>query len=329
MEKVVYVGDVPDWMIRRMNNTFNTFSHHNIIPDYVLAGDLNAFKTAESYHLYTHEVDLSKIKTKLEKFNFHDFVLEYTGQRDTLYWLDYLQSAFPCMGKQKQTKPFEAPYFFDPNELEEEATDGKLTTDSDDDDDLETSSDDDSNNDDEHGGGIGEEGNNNDNDEDEEVWTLPPNAGYQGYVPGKGDSEEIPSSVYEDYKSKEEREEESKKEKAEAIRNKSKNRPQPNPNLGSQIRERKKRRKKIIKGFAIIFAFGLLLVPFVCLVMQVAGKNEYFDDYNDGALGTEGIYDREEMKLLKRHRRRGTKPPKNKNGIPSLHSAPFQEIEII
>ncbi|OEU21814.1 Metallo-dependent phosphatase, partial [Fragilariopsis cylindrus CCMP1102] len=65
MEKVIYVGDVPDWMVRRMNNTFNTYSHHNIIPDYVLAGDLDEVKTAETYQLYTHEVDVPKIKAKL------------------------------------------------------------------------------------------------------------------------------------------------------------------------------------------------------------------------------------------------------------------------
>jgi hypothetical protein len=335
MEKVVYVGDVPDWMIRRMNNTFNTFSHHNIIPDFVLAGDLNAFKTAESYHLYTHEVDLPKIKTKLEKFNFHDFVLEYTGQRDTLYWLDYLQSAFPCTGKQAPTKPFEAPYFYDPNELEEEATDGKVTT---------SDSDNDDDDDDDHGGGNtntnnNDNGNNNDNNDigndiaNEETWTLPPNEGYMGYVPGKGNSEEIPSAVYENYKSKEEREQEAKQKKAEAAKHsKYGNGPQPNQDLGAQIRERKKRHKKIIKGFAITFACGLLLVPFVCLVLQVVGKNEYLDDYNDtAAFGNNegGLYDREEMKLLKRYRRRGMKPPKDKHGIASLHSAPFQEIEII
>jgi len=339
MEKVVYVGDVPDWMIRRMNNTFNTFSSHNIIPDFVLAGDLYAFKTVESYHLYTHEVDLPKIKTKLEKFNFHDFVLEYTGQRDTLYWLDYLQSAFPCTGKQAPTKPFEAPYFFDPNELEEEATDGKVTT-SDNDDDNDNDNDDDNNMETSSNGGDNNNNNNNDNgsnndignDNDEETWTLPPNEGYLGYVPGNGNSEEIPSSVYENYKSKEEREKVAKQKKAEAAKHsKYGNGPQPNPDLGAQIRERKKRHKKIIKGFAIIFACGLLLVPFVCLVLQVAGKNEYLDDYNDTAAfgNNEGIYDRKEMKLLKRYRRRGMKPPKDKHGIASLHSAPFQEIEII
>ena len=297
MEKVVYVGEVPDWMIRRMNNTFNTFSHHNIIPDYVLAGDLDEVKTAESYKLYTHEVDVPKIKSKLEKFNFHDFVLEYTGQRDTLYWLDYVRSAMPCSGKQKQT--FEVPYFYDPSELEEEATDGKLTSE-----DLE----------------IGGEGGSNEAlAQDEETWTLPPNGDYQGYVPGKGSSTEVTSAVYENYKSKDQIEEDARKKKAAEVA-----KIRGSGDFTSQLNERKKTRKKVIKGFALTFGGAVLMVPVVCLILQLMGKNEYYDDYNDG--GAEGIYDQEEMSMLKRRRIRGTQPTKVGE---SLDSAPFREIEII
>merc|ERR1711924_259699 len=51
MEKVIYVGDVPDWMIRRMNITFNSQSSHNAVPDYVLAseGMDEEIKTVPSY----------------------------------------------------------------------------------------------------------------------------------------------------------------------------------------------------------------------------------------------------------------------------------------
>jgi hypothetical protein len=296
MQKVVYVGDVPDWMIRRMNNTFNTFSAHNFIPDYVLAGDLDSMRTAESYQLYTHEVDVPKIKTKLEKFNFQGFDLKYTGQRDTLYWLDYLQNAFPCKGVDKDH--FVEPYFFDPKELEEEATDGKLTSE-----DLDT--------DDDAEDAEGEGG----NADNEITWTLPPNEGYLGYIPKKEPGTNIPVSVYEDYKSKEEieKEEKGKQSQKDHYRNK---------DLKSQIKERKKTQRKIIKGFTLLFAGVLLLVPVVCLVLQVIGRNTYYDDYEDG--GAADLYDREEMKLLKRHRRRGTKPTGK-----SLQSAPFREIEIL
>ena len=295
MEKVVYVGDVPDWMVRRMNNSLNTFSHHNIIPDYVLAGDLDEVKTAESYKLYTHEVDVQRIKTKLEAFNFHDFELEYTGQRDTLYWLDYVRSAMPCTGKQKQT--FEIPYFYDPNELEEEATDGKLTSE-----DME----------------LEEEGDDGGELVDEETWTLPPNGGYQGYIPGHGTSNEVPSSVYENYKSKDQKEAEARqKEAEERAKNSGKG------DFRSQLKKHQNTRKKIIKGFALTFAGLVLMVPVTCLILQIMGKNEYYDDYDDG--GGDAIYDQEEMLMLKRRRRRGDGIMKGE----VLDDRPFKEIEII
>jgi len=277
-----------------MNNTFNTFSHHNIIPDYVLAGDLDEVKTAESYKLYTHESDVPKIITKLEKFNFHDFVLEYTGQRDTLYWLDYVRTAMPCTGKQKQQQDqFELPYFYDPSELDEEVTDGKLDFDGDSADDDEVS-------------------------EPDVTWTLPPNAEYQGYVPGHGESHEVASGVYENYKSKDEIDEEKrKKAAAEAAKYRGKK------DLSTQLKDHKKTRRKVIKGFTIILAGLVLAVPVVCLILQIMGKNEYYDDYND--TGADGLYDMEEMKMLKRRRQRGSpiKPGE------SLDAAPFKEIEII
>ena len=303
MERVVYVGDVPDWMIRRMNNTFNTFSHHNIIPDYVLAGDLDAYKTAESYRLYTHEVDVPKIKTKLEKFNFQDFVLEYTGQRDTLYWLDYVRTAFPCDGGEQQ-EPFRLPYFFDEKELEEESTDGTLALE-----DLGSGE-----------GTVVEE----EVDSDEDMtWTLPPGEGYQGYIPGKGTTEVVPVSVYENYKSKDEIDEE--KKKAQAAKVAAARGSGTKSDLRSQHLTRKKTQRKIIKGFALTLAGLVLLVPVVCLVLQVLGKNNYYDDYDDDQDGVGGLYDLEEVQLLRRHRKRGTEPRTRGEG---LRSAPFKEIEI-
>jgi len=305
MEKVIYVGDVPDWMVRRMNSSLNTLSHHNIIPDYVLAGDLDEFKTAESYKLYTHEVDVPKIKTKLEKFNFHDFVLTYTGQRDTLYWLNYVRSAFPCKDGDEQEEAFVEPYFYDPSELEDEATDGTL--------DIRTA-------DDETDDGEEEDSSNNG-----ETWTLPPDGEYKGYVPGHGDTQVVPVSVYENYKSKEEREQEAKASQQAAFA-KAKGR---SKDLKTQRLERKKTHRRIIKGFALTFAGFLLLIPFGCLVMQILGKNDYYDNYNDDTIGVSGgLYDEEEMKLLKRHRKRGTQPTKAGASLRD-DGAPIKTIELV
>lgn len=298
MQKVIYVGDVPDWMIRRMNNTFNTFSHHNIIPDYVLAGDIDDVKTAESYQLYTHEEDVPKIKAKLEKFNFKDFVLKPTGQRDTLYWLNYVRNAYPCKGSENEK--FKVPYFYDPNELEEESTDGKVTSD-------------------EMGLDFDEQGSESDTDE-EIIWTLPPGEEYKGYIPGKGEVKKVPVSVYENYKTQEERDKEKQEKKAAAASRLS------SKNLKSQLQERKKTHKKIVKGFAVVFAFLILFIPVVCLIMQVTGRNDDNDGFGSGG----ALYDQEEMRLLKRRRRGATKKTRSrKDRSGSFHERPLKEIEII
>lgn len=75
----------------------------------------------------------------------------------------------------------------------------------------------------------------------------------------------------------------------------------------------------------------VLLIPVVCLIMQVLGLN---DDKHDGFANGGGggaIYDQEEMKLLKRHRRRGGKPSTSERGRhgKSLYGRPVREIEII
>jgi hypothetical protein len=309
MEKVIYVGDVPDWMIRRMNNTFNTYSHHNIIPDYILAGDLDEIKTADTYQLYTHEVDVPKIKAKLEKFNFQNFVLKYTGNRDTLYWLDYVRTAFPCKGlnEKEEAKIMKTkPYFYDPNELEEEDTDGQFSIEDIDDDED----------------GDGDEGSDGDVNSEDIEWTLPPGDEYLGYVPGKGETHSISNDVYEKYTTPEEREKErnDKNSKASAANNK---KHKSSGDLKSQLKERKKAQKHVIKMFALAFAVIILLVPVVCLVMQLTGQN--ISDDGHGDYDGIGIYDKEEMRSLRRKRLRGDN---SKSSLP-LHDRPLKEIEII
>jgi hypothetical protein len=310
MEKVVYVGDVPDYFVRRLNNSLNSDSmfHHRGLPDYVMAGDMDEIVTAESYKLYTHEVDVPRIKKKLDAWNWFDYEFTDTGQRDTLYWLDYVRSAFPCKGSEKET--FEVPYFYDPNELEEEKTDGTLSSE-----DIET--------DDafEKSNNNNKKNENSSGDLDDEVtWTLPPDDGYQGYVPaGKHETVVIPSSKYETYKSKDEKaraKQQAAQEAASKISGKK--------DLTTQRMERKKTHKKVIRGFSLALAGLVLLVPVVCLVLQLTGRNDYYDNYDDRDARANGLYDPEEMKLLKRNRRRGVKP-----SMGPLHSAPFKEIEII
>ena len=303
MEKVIYVGDVPDWMVRRMNNTFNTYSHHNIIPDYVLAGDLDEIKTAETYQLYTHEVDVPKIKAKLEKYNFQNFVLKYTGNRDTLYWLDYVRNAYPCKGlneKEEEKRMKTKPYFYDPNELEEEDTDGQFSIE-----DKEEDDDDD-----------------NVNSEDIE-WTLPPGDEYLGYVPGKGETHTLSNDVYEKYTTPEEREKEKndKNSKASAANSR---KHKSTGDLKAQLKERKKAQKHTIKMFALALAGIILLVPVVCLIMQITGHNNIEGDGHGDYDGI-GIYDKEEMRSLRRKRLRGDN---SKSSLP-LHDRPLKEIEII
>jgi len=304
MEKVIYVGDVPDWMIRRMNYTFNSLSYHNIIPDYVLAGDLEDVKTAETYQLFTHEVDVLKIKSKLEKFNFRNFKLKYTGNRDTLYWLDYVRNAFPCKGlneTEKENMTKKRPYFYDPNELEEEDTDGKLTIE-----DIEGNHD----NYESVDGLIG--------DSDDIEWTFPSGNEYLGYIPGKGETHMISNDVYESYKSKDERKKENCDKMLEVQVS------VHHSDLKSQLKERKRILKSIIKGFAIALGCILLLIPVVCLIMQIIGQNN--DNDKDGI----GVYDKEEMRSLRRKRRTlENKIYVKGNSSPSLHTRPLKEIEII
>jgi hypothetical protein len=286
MENVMYVGNVPDWMIRRMNNTLNTYSHHNDIPDFVLAGNLDDIASADTYQLFTHEGDLDRIVTKLEKFNFNDFQIQKTGKRDTLYWLDYVMQAYPCPGQKEGFKII--PYFYDPKELDEDSTDGSFT------------------NVDENG--VITDPDASTADDDDNVWTLPPDAGYAGYVPGNGDAHKIPEEHYTNYSPQTEKDDRPSR---------------PNGPTSSEIKarieKRKKLRRSILKGTALTIAGCVLLIPVICLVLQVTGRLSDDNDADDGI-----FYDRKEMTALRRLRRRH-----GKNHVPlPLNQRPVGEIEI-
>merc|ERR1711865_1169016 len=160
---------------------------------------------------------------------------------DTLYWLDYVRNAFQCKGlnaAERENIMKKKPYFYDPNELEEEDTDGKLTLE-----DIDG------------------------NDDNDIEWTLPPGDKYLGYIPGKGEKQKITNDSYERYKSKDEIEKEKEEERLNEQVSKH------HSDLKSQLKERKKTQKSIIKGFALTFACVLFLIPVACMIMQITGQN--------------------------------------------------------
>lgn len=290
MEKVIYIGEVPDWMVRRLNQTLNTFSAHAMIPDFVMAGEIESYKTVDEFKLYTHENDVPAIVAKLQKYNYQGFKLTPTGKRSTIYWLDYVMSAFPCDGV-KENEYQVIPYFYDPSELEEESSDGHEYSE----DEVDENADDDADNQDEE------------ELPDEGSWTLPPGQ-YAGYVPGHGDTHKVPPTKYDNYQPP-----------TPTSQNKNNNHHSSINDKKKRIEKRKKRQKAIIKSFALIVATALLLVPIVCGIMQLTGR--WKDDDDDAGVG---LYDREEVRSLRRHRRRGGKgaPPS-----PLKDMRPVGEIE--
>jgi hypothetical protein len=289
MNQVVFVGNVPDWMVRRLNNTLNTFSAHKMVPDFILAGDIETYKTVESYELYSYEVDLPTIKSKLEKYNYQDYQIDRIGKRDTIYWLDYVMTAFPCEGT-NENKFSIVPYFYDPSKLEDEDTDGSVSGQDDDEDDQ-------------------ADNDGHEAEDDGEEWTLPPN-GYAGYLPGQGETQKIPSSHYDNYEGQKV---EQQQQQPGDIKN---THHSGASDLKARIARRKKRQKSIVKGFALTVAVAVLMIPVVCGVMQLTGR---FKDDDDEMVG---IYDREEVRALRRHKRRGH------TGAPLRNMRPLGEIEI-
>ena len=74
MEPVVYVGKVPVWVLLRVKNSLNTYSHHALVPDYVLVADIDdaVLMTQKDleYDLYTHEFNVAEIVSNLNLSNF-------------------------------------------------------------------------------------------------------------------------------------------------------------------------------------------------------------------------------------------------------------------
>jgi 2',3'-cyclic-nucleotide 2'-phosphodiesterase (5'-nucleotidase family) len=292
MEPVVYVGKVAEWIVRRMNNSLNTDSHHALVPDYVLAGDVEA---SGDYDFYTHEYNLPEIVAELTRLHAENLKPKRMGTRDTLYWLNYLEQACPCKDQKGQVKDVD-PWFQNKDELEEEATDGHRTSESWDDIESEDGE-----------AEVEEEGNN----QEEQPKVPKEEAKYYGYVaPAVADQYELspaiaPSNVNAvNYPA------------PTLSKNKS---PPPHRHHSTpqekkaKVAKRKKIRRTIFKVIALLLAATLLIAPLVCLYMNVWGGKEKPDS-------DDILYDQEEVAAL---RGGGKKGKRNNRSRP-----PPSEIEI-
>ena len=108
LDSVIYVGSVNEYAIRQMNSSLNIDSnqHHWALPQYVLAGDMSEVSDHKIlYDLYTHERNLPEIVQELDRLLVKGLDIKATGDKDTLYWLDYVASTWRC-GKKKKIIPW-------------------------------------------------------------------------------------------------------------------------------------------------------------------------------------------------------------------------------
>jgi Calcineurin-like phosphoesterase len=133
MEPVMYVGELPEWLIRRMNSSLNTdaLNHHHMLPDYLLAGKFEHDGDKNRlYKFYTHEFNLPAVMHDIDRllYNEHELKPQKTELKDTLYWLSYAQAAWQCPQHKEQNVV--RPWFADIKELGEKASDGGPTSES-------------------------------------------------------------------------------------------------------------------------------------------------------------------------------------------------------
>lgn len=148
MEPVYHLGKINDYAIQRLNSSLNIHSNqfHHTLPTFVMSGDIDS---RGDYDLYTHGRDLKEILGELERLFVTDIQPKATGDKDTLYWLNYAQHAWGCPGVPKNTKI--DPWFKSERALEIEKDDGEQS----------------------------------DSDSADEVtWVEPDDGHYHGYTPG-------------------------------------------------------------------------------------------------------------------------------------------------
>ena len=277
MEPVLYLGKIPSWVIFRANTTLNTYSHKNKVPDYILAGDIEA---DGDFDFYTQSYSVGDI---LEAFgrmmNQDEITPVHTGERDTLYWLDYLEKTFPC--DENHILHFK-PWFKDLHKLNEELGDSHYGQEGsyDDVDDNAVRQDDDDAYDDASGG------------ETTPATTQQQNAdeGYQGYLP--------PSTI-------EEFKDELPPAASPSTAIKVEQPPSPTSIDGMQKHTKqeleKRKQEKLDKRTAIIEITGFIVA---CLLVAVSifgfvkfirkRNSNIWDDDEDGL-----VYDKEELKALR------------------------------
>jgi 2',3'-cyclic-nucleotide 2'-phosphodiesterase (5'-nucleotidase family) len=141
-EPMVYIGEVPVWTLRKMNSSLNTLSMHSMLPEWMLIGDLEALGTTnqENYKLYTTGYNQHTIVSELKRLYVHESTLKQkkTGDYDTMIWLSYVQQHWKCTSqKQSGIRPENmVPWWIrNPGTLDEEKTDGGMSSDSEDEED--------------------------------------------------------------------------------------------------------------------------------------------------------------------------------------------------
>jgi 2',3'-cyclic-nucleotide 2'-phosphodiesterase (5'-nucleotidase family) len=152
LEPVYHLGKVNDYAIRRMNSSLNIHAnqYHDALPSFVLGGDL---KDKGDYEFYTHGRDLPEILSELERLFVKDIDPIPTGDKDTLYWLNYVHHLWRCDNLPLNNKL--NPWFKNQNRLDIDKNDGKETP---------------------------------SESEDDVEWKEPVDGHYHGYLPGQGAS---------------------------------------------------------------------------------------------------------------------------------------------
>lgn len=274
MDPVVYVGELPEWVIRRMNMSLNTdaLNHHHRWPDYVLAGkfDHDGDKN-KPYMFYTHESTLPETMHDIDRLYYnHGLNPQKMAMKDTLYWLTYAETAWQCADHREQ-KDIE-PWFANIKDLDEAASDGGRTSESFDE--------------------LEKELDQAEKDLDDKSSDFH-YEGYEGYIP--------PSAI-EQYRDKlpddltPSTPQKPKAATAKPHKN-SKIKPSGAALKAQRMERRKKAKKRTFRVFGALLAIGLLSMP-LCGLYRV-----FFPGTQPrSAMSDEQFYDMKEMRSLRKRR---------------------------
>lgn len=273
MEPVIYVGEVPEWVVRRMNVSMNTESlhHHRLIPDYLIAGEFkDVGDKNKPYRLYTHEYNLPEVMHDLDRLHLHELKPKRTDLKDTLYWLEYAEMAWKCKDHREPKQVM--PWFADIKELDEEDTDGEYTSGN-----IDTE--------------LDKEMDKEDHNDLTDKGSNLHYEGYEGYLPPAAIQQfgdKLPPGITPSVPQKPK----DKVPAPTAIKTTVKH--SAAANKAERMEHRKKVKKTIFKVMGGLVAFGLLLIP-ACGLYGV-----FFPDKKRNDMSDETFYDMKEMRSLKR-----------------------------